>query len=244
MNKNFKNLLVSLLFVLCLTTAVFAKGDVKLWINGNFVDSDVAPVIENNRTLVPIRIITENLGYEVSWNQKTKEVSIIQNEDNYFTFVIGEKGYYGGDIFNDTNVAPKIIDNRTFVPLRIIAEVTGNKVDWDSTNKVAIIGEGYVADIKSPEIKKPKSVENTEIKERVNSTDNNKPVKASNNNADNFNTYNQEVTSTYVGNSNTNKFHIGSCKSAKKISPNNRVGFSSREEAVNAGYVPCKRCNP
>lgn len=243
MNKKFKNLLISLLFVLCLTVPVLANGDVKLWINGNFVDSDVAPVIENNRTLVPIRVITENLGYEVNWNPDTKEVSVTQNEDNYFTFVIGKNGYYGGDTFNDSDVAPKIIDNRTFVPLRIIAEVTGNKVDWDANNKVAIVGEGYVADIKSQEITEPESVKNTDIKVPANSDVNNKPINSTNN-ADNFNTYNQEVTSTYVGNSNSHKFHIASCNSAKKISPNNRVGFNNREEAVNSGYAPCKRCNP
>lgn len=48
----------------------------------------------------------------------------------------------------------------------------------------------------------------------------------------------------YVGNSNSGKFHHSSCKSVKKMSEKNKVFFSSRDEAINQGYVPCKICNP
>ena len=49
---------------------------------------------------------------------------------------------------------------------------------------------------------------------------------------------------TYVGNSNTMKFHTPNCPSASKISDRNKVTFSSRDAAINNGYVPCKICNP
>ena len=49
---------------------------------------------------------------------------------------------------------------------------------------------------------------------------------------------------SYVGNSNTGKFHVASCSSVDKMSEANKVFFSSRDEAINQGYVPCKRCNP
>ena len=48
----------------------------------------------------------------------------------------------------------------------------------------------------------------------------------------------------YVGNSNSGKFHVSSCNSVNKMSEGNKVFFSSRDEAINQGYVPCKRCNP
>lgn len=58
----------------------------------------------------------------------------------------------------------------------------------------------------------------------------------------------QESTNTsdegYIGNSNSKKFHYPWCKWAQKISSFNRVYFKTREEAINAGYVPCKVCNP
>ena len=52
------------------------------------------------------------------------------------------------------------------------------------------------------------------------------------------------VSQSYIGNSNSKKFHYPYCNSVEKMSPGNRVEFNSLEEAINAGYAPCKRCNP
>jgi len=49
---------------------------------------------------------------------------------------------------------------------------------------------------------------------------------------------------SYVGNSNTKKFHYPNCSSVNKMNPANRVTINSREEATASGYVPCKRCKP
>ena len=49
---------------------------------------------------------------------------------------------------------------------------------------------------------------------------------------------------TYIGNANSHKFHVPSCKSVGKMSEKNKVTFSSRDEAINQGYTPCKNCNP
>ena len=48
----------------------------------------------------------------------------------------------------------------------------------------------------------------------------------------------------YVGNKNSKKFHHSWCSSVADIKEKNKVTFRSREEAVSAGYKPCKRCNP
>ena len=48
----------------------------------------------------------------------------------------------------------------------------------------------------------------------------------------------------YVGNRNTRKFHYDSCSSVYQMKPSNRVYIETREEAINSGYVPCKRCRP
>jgi len=54
----------------------------------------------------------------------------------------------------------------------------------------------------------------------------------------------QAVSVSYIGNKNSKKFHLPDCQWAEKISPGNRVYFKSRDEAVKAGYVPCKVCRP
>ena len=52
------------------------------------------------------------------------------------------------------------------------------------------------------------------------------------------------LASSYVGNSNSKKFHYADCSMVGKMNPANKVYMNTREEAINAGYVPCKRCNP
>lgn len=48
----------------------------------------------------------------------------------------------------------------------------------------------------------------------------------------------------YIGNRNTKKFHYADCSSVEAMNEENKVDFYSRDEAINDGYVPCKRCDP
>lgn len=48
----------------------------------------------------------------------------------------------------------------------------------------------------------------------------------------------------YIASSNSNKFHEPSCSQAKKIKEDNKIIFSSRDDAINAGYEPCGLCYP
>ena len=52
------------------------------------------------------------------------------------------------------------------------------------------------------------------------------------------------LASSYVGNAKTRKFHYIDCSMVGKMNPANKVFMNTRDEAINAGYVPCKRCNP
>ena len=53
-----------------------------------------------------------------------------------------------------------------------------------------------------------------------------------------------QVQGEYTASSRSDKFHLASCPSAVRISDDNRVWFSTRDEAVAAGYSPCGRCKP
>lgn len=52
------------------------------------------------------------------------------------------------------------------------------------------------------------------------------------------------TAASYIGNSNSMKFHYAGCTWVSKMNPSNKVPFASREDAINAGYVPCKVCRP
>lgn len=54
----------------------------------------------------------------------------------------------------------------------------------------------------------------------------------------------EPVAQTYIGNSNTMKFHKPSCSSVEDIAADNKVTLDSRDSAISKGYQPCKRCNP
>jgi len=50
--------------------------------------------------------------------------------------------------------------------------------------------------------------------------------------------------STYIGNAHTYKLHYASCRYIGMMNEGNKVYFESRDEAIDAGYVPCKVCRP
>lgn len=52
------------------------------------------------------------------------------------------------------------------------------------------------------------------------------------------------VSGNYIGNSKTHKFHTAGCGSVSQMNDSNKVSFSSRDQAINAGYEPCKKCHP
>ncbi len=54
----------------------------------------------------------------------------------------------------------------------------------------------------------------------------------------------EQKTAKYVGSSEAKKYHRASCEFVKKITKNNRVEFSSPEQAEKAGYTACKVCTP
>ena len=105
--------------------STLARADEKTVIN------DVAPVIRNSRTLVPVRFITEMLGGQVAWNETTKEVTLtIDGKEIKMTI---------GAVLEKYGVAPVIIDGRTFVPVRFVADELGATVAWDEATKEVTI---------------------------------------------------------------------------------------------------------
>lgn len=139
-----KNKKIVGLAAVLLLQGVYATSP-KIWMNGKIIESDALPVIEENRALVPIRVISENLGLKVLWNGEEKTVKIQDNNDKTILLTIGKKQVkkLNDDKKIDIDVAPKIINNRTYVPIRFIGEAFDLKVDWDDKDKTVVIGEGY-----------------------------------------------------------------------------------------------------
>ncbi len=102
---------------------------------------DQEPVIENGTTLVPIRAVAEALGLEVTWDDATDTV-VLKKDNFYVELVIGSTVAKTSAGVKKLAVAPKIINGRTMVPLRFIAEEMGLIVLWnDEYQRVIINGQ-------------------------------------------------------------------------------------------------------
>lgn len=115
----------------------YKNDEIVVRVNGKKVSFDAKPMIENNRTLVPIRAIFEALGAEVSWG-KNNTVSAKKDNIN-IKLEIGSNIMYVEDKKVNLEVPAKIINNRTFVPLRAISEAFLNNVKWNGEYKTIII---------------------------------------------------------------------------------------------------------
>lgn len=90
-----------------------------------------APMSENNRTLVPIRVISESMGYKVGWDQEAQKVTV-SNTDRSISLIINNATAVvnGKGVKMDTKA--QVIKNRTYVPLRFVSENMGATVDYKS----------------------------------------------------------------------------------------------------------------
>lgn len=110
-------------------------GRKSISVNGNLAQKDAAPVIQNSRTLVPIRFITESLGGSVAWNGESKEVTLLLDGKEIKMTI--------GKTLEKYGVAPVIMDSRTYVPVRFVADALGAQTSWNEAEKtVTLVREG------------------------------------------------------------------------------------------------------
>lgn len=99
---------------------------------------DSVPYIKNDRTYVPIRFITEALGASVEWLNDTREV-IIRSEEAIIKMKIGSNDVIINGNHKHLDTAPEIVNDRTMLPVRLIAESLNCKVHWNGYTKEIII---------------------------------------------------------------------------------------------------------
>ena len=112
-------------------TILLQIGSTAVLVDDQAIINDVAPVIRNDRTLVPIRVITEALGGQVAWNEAAKEVTLTVNGKEIKMTI--------GKVLEKYGVAPVIIGGRTFVPVRFVADELGAVTTWDDATKTVTI---------------------------------------------------------------------------------------------------------
>lgn len=139
MKKLIRNLFILSILLLGLMNTSSRAASLNLIIDGNNVTKSASPIVKNRRTLVPLRFIGEALGKEVLWNNDEKSVTV-SDENASFKLYIDLKIIDNSDgTLKFTDVAPCIVNRKTYLPLRAIAELMNIGVGYDKASSTVTI---------------------------------------------------------------------------------------------------------
>lgn len=117
------------------------KGDtekVKVYVGGKQPNFDVMPFIENGRTMIPVRAVSEALGAAVTWNGDTQTV-VISKDGITIELPIGSQAIKVNGVEHVIDAPARVTGDRTVVPVRFISEFLGHQVDFDPTTSLVIV---------------------------------------------------------------------------------------------------------
>jgi uncharacterized protein YkwD len=129
---------LAVLFAAVLTANAAEAAPISVLVNGKSLDLDVAPLIEEGRTLVPVRAIAESLGAVVGWDAQARRVEISLNEDRLSLIIDNNIAYVNG-IPRQLEAPARIVGGRTLVPIRFISESLHAEVEWAAVSRTVII---------------------------------------------------------------------------------------------------------
>lgn len=116
-------------------------GNPVMTVNGeekNIDDEGTVPIVEKDRTLVPIRAIIEAMDGKVEWDGNTNTVVLTVGDDVMKLVIDSEKAFFNEEEYT-LDSAPKVINDRTMLPIRFIAEKFKFSVDWDEKTSTITI---------------------------------------------------------------------------------------------------------
>lgn len=145
-----KKIFLLTLMLMMLSVVVYAANPITVQLNGEYIDftdengNVVNPEMINNRTMVPMRKIFEVVGAEIEWDGEERKITATTEEkiinlqiDNTTASVQDKVTEEITEIILDA--APVILNNRTMVPVRFIAESLEKQVGWDNENRCVIV---------------------------------------------------------------------------------------------------------
>lgn len=220
--------LLSLLLLVPSTT--FAKpinSDIKVAIKDTWVKNEI--FIDNGRTLLPLREISEKLGYQVLWDKDTKSITIISTDSNgnildYAILQINNKEVIvlDANLINKSiqdfihgdptkyirerkiiDVPPQIINNSTYVPIRAVSDIFAIPINWSAQKRTVVVGNGTTKEEFLPT-------------------------------QEEWDKYNIDL----VGDKSRKIYYVANDPNVAYIRPADRVIFTSNEKAKKAGYKP------
>lgn len=135
-------LVVTLVMTLFLPIGYAKDNSIKVMLNGEYIDFDVKPQMINDRTMVPFRAIFEAMGAKVEWNNELRQATG-EKDGKKVSMVIDSNEIVisnnGKEETIQIDQPPVIVDGRTLVPTRFVAQAFDKIVAWDDSEKTVII---------------------------------------------------------------------------------------------------------
>lgn len=116
------------------------KTGVKLYVNGDEPNFDVAPFIRDGYTLVPFRAIAEALKAQVSWNEEEQSVTVTRGDVTVKLYLGETTAYVNGEAVQ-LQMPAEVVNGRTVVPVRFVSESLNSTVKWEGETESVVIYE-------------------------------------------------------------------------------------------------------
>jgi len=133
-----------------ITETVAERGFIMMFIGNPFMNvnnvwegidppaNNTAPLINAGRTMVPIRAIIEAMGGRADWNSSLRRIDL-RSHGNHVQMWLGERNVGVNGVTAEMDVVPQVINGRTLIPLRFVAEFLGQQVEWIGSQQMIVI---------------------------------------------------------------------------------------------------------
>ena len=122
-------------------TPVAASSEITVKVGDNAVVwTDAKPFINNeDRTMVPLRAVADALGLQVDWNGETREASFSDGSRTIYFPIDSRQAHADDGSIVEMDTAAVIVNDRTYAPIRYLAEFFGHTVGWDGETRTVLI---------------------------------------------------------------------------------------------------------
>ncbi|AJS60383.1 stalk domain-containing protein [Paenibacillus sp. IHBB 10380] len=107
-------------------------------VNGQKKAIDVAPLMANNTTYVPVRFVLDAFGGTASWDAANQRITVLRGS-KMIDLTVGKKEFILNGKMISSQVAPFVKEGRTLIPLRLVSEQLGLNVKWEQSTKTVTI---------------------------------------------------------------------------------------------------------
>ena len=118
--------------------ATVPQSDTYVEVNGEILGFETPPIMENDRTLVPMRFLLEKLGADIGWYGESQMVVAQQNNMTVEMTIDNPVATVNGASV-PMDIAPRLVNDKTMIPLRFLSENLGYNVEWNDETNTAVI---------------------------------------------------------------------------------------------------------